>query len=551
MSSQELSSLNNFKLQDYLPVILENLIDSIALPPPYDIICQISYEFNTVYDEIAMSLTDPYSVSNILNQIKLGKTDSTLKKFFETIRANNHFYKIDFDQFKRLFLQSFVNIGKMDINALKNKIEVFRSLIDYSFGDLVKIIKSKEFEVNDEKMKILYPQVLEAYERTLRWVVEKFPDKSLIDRISLFVQINFPANEESLIDFYEKNKSLLEPVFAVQKIENISILTRLLSEGANIDVGMLVKEALVFWRNEISDIIRMAKEEKRILKEEAKKKKIRITEEEIDLLYNEITPRFLENKNLKAILMEIKDKYQNKRLLAQIMSDLSTTENDYIEILNKKNYDNLLKHFDENQYEDKPILYFAILYKALIENQIDFLADIVKLFDENYFLKLAARKLLFIKMIQNSKIKNAVGENRVFVAFLNSFERIICNDNEPLNIRKENLLILSKMIIAGFQELPESFNNLLDDLFIKIFNDILDINLINKFATLKRITEKETEKLDLMKHALKLYELVISELSNRTSKTREQNRRNDFLLSKIERKLSNNVKKIKSRAITL
>ncbi|MDH4127873.1 MAG: hypothetical protein OEV44_03905, partial [Spirochaetota bacterium] len=356
MSSQELSSLNNFKLQDYLPVILENLIDSIALPPPYDIICQISYEFNTVYDEIAMSLTDPYSVSNILNQIKLGKTDSTLKKFFETIRANNHFYKIDFDQFKRLFLQSFVNIGKMDINALKNKIEVFRSLIDYSFGDLVKIIKSKEFEVNDEKMKILYPQVLEAYERTLRWVVEKFPDKSLIDRISLFVQINFPANEESLIDFYEKNKSLLEPVFAVQKIENISILTRLLSEGANIDVGMLVKEALVFWRNEISDIIRMAKEEKRILKEEAKKKKIRITEEEIDLLYNEITPRFLENKNLKAILMEIKDKYQNKRLLAQIMSDLSTTENDYIEILNKKNYDNLLKHFDENQYEDKPIL---------------------------------------------------------------------------------------------------------------------------------------------------------------------------------------------------
>ncbi len=554
MANKESSILTNYKLMDYMPVVLEQAMNKLSIDPPYQMIYQISLDFNDNYLNLAPHLQNPYETDTIITQIKEGRLDYPLKKFFQTLLSNYLYKGDDFPLFKEIIIEQLRQINLLDKDTLDKKIDLYHILIEYHFGDIPKIVQSKSFEVNDERLLDFFPQLIEGYERTLLFIQQKYDNTSIIDKIQYYAQVTFPQNEEQLIAYYEKNKSLTESILTVQKIENISIITRMFSEGAPIDISIIVKEALVNWRNEISDIIKQAKEEKRIIKEDSKKKKLNSSDEEIDILYNEVTPRFLQKKNLKAILVEVKDKFsspQSLKSFARLMKELNSVEMDFLDVIFSDNGDKYYKNFDQNEFEGKAYVYFAVLYKAFIENQVDFLIDIIKNTVENYFLRIAARKLLFIKILQNSKIKNPVGENKIFNGYLNSFERIILNEEEPINIRRENLLFLSKQILTGYPDLSDVFNTQLNDIFIKIYSEILDVNLFNKFAGLKKISEKENCQLELMKDAFKLYEVISRELSNTKNKSREQIRRNEFLLTKMDRKLSSNVSKIKSRSVIL
>ncbi len=543
--------LKDFKIDDLIPLAYEKVMEDLHLPPGYEIIQPMSRELSGAYHKMGLGLDN---LESLVIQISEGKLDLPLKKYFETLKSNYHFPIMDFSQFRQLVVSDFQETGRLEPGDLKAKIETFQAFANIFFGNIRKIIESKRFEVKDEKMIHLYPQALEAYERALMWIDEKHADNTLKEKMAFYLQLTFPKNEEELQGIYEKNRSLLEAVIAVQKIENIAIFTRMLTEGANIDVSTLTKESLVNWRNEVSEITRQAKDEKRIQKEEAKKKKIPLDEPLITLLFNDIVPRLLQKKNLKTILMEIKGNFtspQSKIVLGQLLQVMQPIEQDFIDILFAEDGKDYYKNFDENEQEENSLLYFAILYKALIENQIDFLVELIKNHTEHYLLRIGVRKLFLIKIYQNSRIKNPVGENRVISAFLNSFEKMILNDSEDLKIRNENLIQFSRMIITGFPDLSENLNTSLSDLFIKIYSEILDINLFNKFVSLKKLTEKESDKLELLKNGFKLYEAIVKGLSNNANKPRDQARRNEFVLAKMERKLAGNVKKIKSKSITL
>ncbi len=545
--------LRDFETEDFLTLIYEKVMEDLHLEPRFEIIQPMSRELAKTYDKLSLELGDPDDLKTLVTQMSGGRIDLPIKKFFETLKANYHFPIMDFSQFRQLVVTDLQEMGRLEIGEIKSKVETLKAFVGLSFGDIKKIIESKGFEVKDEKMITLYPQALEALERALIWINEKHKDYTLTEKLGLYIQLTFPKNEEELQGYYEKNRSLLEAVIAVQKIENIAIFTRMLTEGATIEVSTLTKEALVNWRNEISEITREAKDEKRMQKEEAKKKKIPLDEPLITLLFNDIIPRLLQKKNLKAILMEIKGKFttpQSKIVLAQLLQVMQPIEQDFIDILFAEDGKGYYKNFDENEQEEKPLLYFAILYKALIENQIDFLVEVIKNSSEHYLLRIGTRKLFLIKIYQNSRIKNPIGENRVIGAFLTSYENMILNESEELKIRNENLLQFSKMIINGFPELSDTLNTSLGDLFIKIYSEILDVNLLNKFVSLKKLTGKESDKLELLKNAFKLYEAIAKELSNNAKRPREQARRNEYLLAKMERKLAGNVKKIKGKSIT-
>ncbi len=554
MSESVISPLSDFEMKEYVPLIFESAVEAFSLAPPYEIIHSINLEFYAEYQNLIGELTDPFGITTVLEQIEEGKLDSVLQKFYHTLYANFAVHQIPFESFKQLILKETLELSRLDKETIQEKISVFQTIIKLHFGNVKKILLDAAFEANDEKMQILFPQLLEGYERVLMALDQRHKENSMVEKVLALAQVVFIYTEEDLLAFCEKNQSLLEGKYLVEKLENIAILTRLFSEGTNIDVGIFIKEVLVNWRNEFTDLIRQAKEEKRILKEDAKKKKIKVTEETIDLLYSEIAPRFLENKNLKAILMEIKGNFkttEDKVLLSELLKQLTTIEQPFIKLLQKEEINAHYKNFNKNEFEENPLMYFAVLYKSLADNQIDFLADVLKKTDEHYQLRLGARKLLFTRMIQNTKIKNPVGENRIIGLFLSSFERFILNDDEPIAIRRDNIVRLTKMIIMGNIDLGENFDTLLSDIFIKVFTEVLDVNLVNKYANLKKLSAKEAEAIELVKNAFKLYEIVSKELHNIDNKTREQARRNDILINKIERKLLNSIKKIRNHATIL
>ncbi|MDH5681502.1 MAG: hypothetical protein OEZ36_07940 [Spirochaetota bacterium] len=554
MAFDEGDSLSQPELMDYMPCVFESVTLELGLRAPYEIIYQIAKDLNSAYSEISLDLENPQSIVTLFNQVKAQKLEFPIRKFFETVRSNFGFNKLDYPQFRRIILQQMVNFNKLDKENAKERMDLFKSISDYEFGNIRKILKSRDFPVKEEAMLKLYPQVLEGYERVLMWINEKHPDETDAEKVKWYSQIHFPENEEELIAIYEKNRSLTESVFSVTKLENIAILTRVFSGGASIDIGVLIKEALVNWRNEISEITRTAKEERRIQKEDAKRKKIDTTEEEVEMLYDLLIPGLLEGKNLKEILVDKKDILvtpQAKKIFASLLQQLNPVEDEFVDILKMEKPMKLFKGFDKNEFEGRAICYFGLLYKAYLDGNIDFLLDLIKQQKENYLLRLSCRKLFFLKIQDNSKIKNPVGENKVFGAFLSSFERIIMNEEEPLENRRDNLVQFSKLIISGFPDLSESFNTMLNDLFIKLYSELLDVNLLNKYASLKKMSEKENVEMEMMKDAFKLYEAITRELANPANKTRDQMRRNEFLLTKIERKLAANVKKIRTKTVSL
>lgn len=549
MSESGTNALIEYEMKDFLPIAIESLMEAISLKPiPYNIIYQINHELNQEYGHLVSDLTNPYKAQTISEQIKLGQLDNTLQKFYYTLEANFTFNKIQFDAFKLTFANEILSLDELEDEVIHSKIQIFKTLVEHHFGNIRKILESAEIEIKDDRMQIIYPQLLEGYERILLAIDEKYKDSSLVEKVLEIDQIYFVQDEEELINFYDKNKSLLEGKYLVDKIENIGILTRLFSEGASIDVGIFAKEVLVEWRNEFSEITRQAREEKRLIKEEAKRKKIPYKEDLIDILYNEIAPRFLQKKNLKTILMEIKGNFttqEEKVLLTTILKAINEVEQQIIDMLFSENGDKFYNKFEKNGYEGNPILYFVVLYKALLDNNIDFIAEIMKNQEEHYLLRMAARKMLYEKMVQNSQVKNPVGEGRVIGLFISSFEKIVLNDDEPIEYKRDNLVRLAKLVIQGVPEFGEQFETGLSDTYIKIFSEVLDINLVNKYAGLKKLSSKETEQLELLKDGFKLCEAVNRGLQSTSNKSRDQIRRNDLLLSKIDRKLGSVVKKIK------
>jgi len=153
--------------------------------------------------------------------------------------------------------------------------------------------------------------------------------------------------------------------------------------------------------------------------------------------------------------------------------------------------------------------------------------------------------------MQNCRVKNPMGAGRVMNAFLSSYERIILEPKEPLEIRKDTLIKLSFLVIHGLPDLGDHFDTDLVDMFTKVYTEVLDVNLVTRFSNLKKLSDAENEQLELLKEGLKWYEVIVREIGRRKNKSREQNRRNDLLLNKMERKLSSNVKKIQARSVIL
>ncbi len=542
----EKSPLNQYDIKEYSPLVFERVIQSINIEVPYSFIATISKEFSINYEELSISLSDPWEIKTILKQITIGKLDKAINKIYYTLDSNFHLKNMSFKLFKKTLSKELSELAKMDSEIISKRITIFSKLSHYHFGNIKEILLSKTLKVKNKKFIDLYSSLLEGYERIL--IAIKNKGMNLIDTIIAFDEINFPSEEE-LIKFYEKNHSLLEGKYLIDKLENISILTRLFSNSNNIDVSIFIKEVLVSWRNEYTDIIRHSKELKKIEKEEAKKKKVDFDEEQIYILFDEIIPRLLKNKSLKSILLEIKNKFtspEEKKQLSNILIAINTLEKDFIYILRHGKPDKHFGNFNKNLFEKKPYLYLSVIYRAFTANNIDFLANILKHHEENYFLRIAARKLIFARMMMNSQIKNPVSKNRVIGIFLSSFEKMILNKEEVINTRIETLKKLSKLMINGISELGDSFDVLLGDLFVKVFTELLDVNLLNKYIRAKKLSKKELDNIELLKCGFKLYKIVSLEMSNNINKSRLLKRRNEFQLIKIERKLLSNIKKIQA-----
>jgi hypothetical protein len=306
---------------------------------------------------------------------------------------------------------------------------------------------------------------------------------------------------------------------------------------------------LVSWRNEYTEIIRQAKELKIIAKEEAKKKKVDFNEDEVYILFDEIAPRLLKDKTLKSILLEIRDKFtsvKEKTQLSNLLMAMSTVEKDFVYTLRRGKEDKNIKDFNKNSFEKKPYLYLAVIYRAFTDNNMDFLAGILKNNKENYSLRLAARKLIFERIMMNSQVKNPIGKNRIIGIFLTSFEKMTLNEGEDTNIRIENLKRLSRLMVSSIPELGGSFDILLGNTFVKVFAELLDVNLLNRYLGSKKLNKKELDNIELLKYGFKLYKLVSLEMHNIMNKSRDLKRRNEFQLAKIERKLLGSIKKIQS-----
>lgn len=528
MSSNEIMGIENL-----LAWTMHKVVASHRVPMDWD-------RFEEQVQKLSQLNLSVKDLNDFLSKIRLGALNSFFEECYLALQGR---------MVQKLFFQEVIRYSgsllKEDPEKLQQELQDVYLLRRSHFGNIPKIVASKELNWTEEALKWTYFEFLEAYERTLMWLNEKYRDEPIVERMKWFFKIYFPLEKKELLVLCEKHSSLRQTPFLVNQRENLEILVRILSH-ANLKIETEVRQALLFWKNEIRELHHQAQEEKINIEENKqvlKEKNIQFFEGALQVLFQKVFSELLQKKSATEIFEKLAEKYAKEKWFDDLVHAVKTNEESLVSMFLDRDFQHYIQNFKNKRYENQPLLYLGILYQCFFSGEMDLIIQTSQNMDLPFILRLASRELLYLKLIQQAKTKT--GNFLVREGFFHSFEKGILSDQNAFSVRQKNLIQLSGLALKGFPVFSEELNQHLEDSFISIHSQILDINLFNQWESLNH--REQEERLQLLKDSMRLFDWVSVNLAKREGKTPEQIRRNDFFLNRCNRVLRGLVEKARKR----